>query len=401
MKIEELTYRIHRRQRLVSLVLLSLVLLLTACSDDSIEEKKNTRKQTVTILPYYASFLEVNRTPTRSLPYGYVPYRTLYPTTVPDHATIGIILATNNDYDNANYSVTIDKDAQGNATNHWTSVIDVQEGTTYYIYGFMPKEDAGRATLAKPDGGDYSTGCILTVNDLNTLTSSDVCVVVAVGKSKGDANSNPYDITDINMPISLGKFEYTSDFPYLYLLLKHLYAGLHFKAHVDTEYAKLRTIKVTNMTLTTRDKISDKINLIVTINANDVGDDPVTNIVYEDAVATASYNYGVTQLFPRDGNPATEFEVPTQTTEEFLSCFAPAKCSSFILTSTYDVYDKKGNRIRKDCTAVNKIDANSVLRLSELKAGEIYTIDLKIEPTYLYVLSDPDIDNPTFRITGE
>ena len=386
----------------MGLILLSVVLFLTACSDDGVEGKK-TREQKITVLTGMPSFLEVSETPTRALPYGYIPYSSLYPVTPPDNATIGIILAEENTFDQSNYSVTLDKNPDGSSAGSWTAVINVQEGGQYYVYGFMPREEAGRATIEKLPGdesGDpdksFSFGCKMTINNLNTLTSGDVCAVVAVRGSTEAAN-----ITDLD-PFKLGKFEYSSNYPYLFLLLKHLYAGLHFKAHIDTDYAKLRTIKVKNMTLKTVDMISDQINLCVTIEANENGTDPITDIRYTDvATSSASYNYAVTQLFPTSSSGLTEFELPTQTTEEFLSCFAPGKCGSFDLTTIYDVYDKKGNLIRKDCKAVNRIEANTVLNVSELQAGEIYTIDLKVEPTYLYVLSDPDIDNPTFRITGE
>ena len=380
------------------LILLLVGLLFVACSDDSVEEQRRKQK-TVTVMTGMPTFFEVNKTPTRALPYGYVVFTSLYPSTPPAHATIGIILAKSNsptDYDRSNYSVVLERDAQGNATSHWKAVIDVEDGANYSIYGFMPKEDAGRATITALDGKTFKDGCILSINNLNTLSSGDVCAIVGVGTNNEAAN-----ITDLN--VLLGKFDYNSE-PYLYLLLKHLYAGLHFKTHIDTEYAKLRVIKVKNMTLKTSTKISHKINLGVTIVANTTGADPVpdANISYADAFTNEDdYDYATTQLFPQAGNTATEFEVPTQTTEEFLSCFAPGKCNSFILTSRYDVYDKKGNLIRENCTAVNKIDATDILEISALRAGDIYTIDLKIEPTYLYVLADPDLDNPTFTVVTD
>lgn len=391
--IEKTTYRIYRRLSLQSLILLSVALLFTACSDD-MEERQKGGQKTVTVVAGIPSFMEVNRFATRALPYGYVPYTSLYPSAPPAHATIGLVLAETNTFDNSNYSVVLERDAEGNATNHWKAVIDVEEGKQYYIYGFMPREDAGRATITELSGvgKTYKDGCVMTINNLNTLSSGDVCTVVGIGKS-----TEPANITDLN--IMLGKFDYTSQYDYLYLLLKHLYAGLHFKTHIDTEYAKLRTIKVKNMTLKSSEPISDKINLSVTITVNNDGLDPITAIEYADAVDNPEdYHYATTQLFPRLGSTDTEFEVPTQTTEEFLSCFAPGKCTSFVLTSQYDVYDKKGNLIRENCTAVNKIDATDILEINNLRAGDIYTIDLKIEPTYIYVLSDPDLDNPTFRV---
>ena len=31
-------------------------------------------------------------------------------------------------------------------------------------------------------------------------------------------------------------------------------------------------------------------------------------------------------------------------------------------------------------------------------AGDVYTLRITVKPTFLYVLSDPDLDNPTFEI---
>ena len=82
----------------------------------------------------------------------------------------------------------------------------------------------------------------------------------------------------------------------------------------------------------------------------------------------------------------------------------PGSTDNFILTTTYDVYDKdtsvkpEGNLIRKDCVAENAINPEIVERFPNLQAGELFTINLLIKPTYLYVMSDPDLDNPTITI---
>jgi len=66
------------------------------------------------------------------------------------------------------------------------------------------------------------------------------------------------------------------------------------------------------------------------------------------------------------------------------------------LISTYDVYDKKGNLIRENCTATNTIDiANLFSGQTETLRGRRYTINLTINPTYLYMLSEPDLNDPT------
>jgi hypothetical protein len=84
--------------------------------------------------------------------------------------------------------------------------------------------------------------------------------------------------------------------------------------------------------------------------------------------------------------------VPTSPSfSDHVGCFAPNTCKNFTLRTTFDVYDKEGNLTRKGAVAENKISLAAV----DLAAGEVYTVNLTIRPTYLYVLSDPDLENPT------
>ena len=96
--------------------------------------------------------------------------------------------------------------------------------------------------------------------------------------------------------------------------------------------------------------------------------------------------------------------LPSDTWSESLG-FVPKVSSYYPLESTYDVYDNNrttehpdGNLIRSQCVAVNKIDILRLFNMATLNRGYVYTIKLKIEPTYLYMLSEPDLDNPTVKI---
>jgi hypothetical protein len=76
----------------------------------------------------------------------------------------------------------------------------------------------------------------------------------------------------------------------------------------------------------------------------------------------------------------------------------------FVLRTTYDVFDKKGNLIREKCQAENNIllikdgERDGLFDDESLLRGHRYSINLIVEPTYLYVLSEPDVDNPTLII---
>ena len=71
------------------------------------------------------------------------------------------------------------------------------------------------------------------------------------------------------------------------------------------------------------------------------------------------------------------------------------------MRSTYDVYDKQGNITRSNCTADNVLDVPKLF-IPELivQRGKMYTVNLTVQPSYLYVLSDPDLDNPTIKLSG-
>ncbi len=373
-----------------------VMVLLAACTKDSIEndpqqqgsEATQKNLKTLTAIAYSEPFFQVDPLPTRALPSGYKPYREVYPITTPRFASIGVCMKPGEGADD--YKIL------RLSGNTWSGGLSFAADNIYYLYGFMPAEAASSASVVAAAGG-YDEGATMTITNLDVLTPADVCVIVGVQKT-----AEAGDISDSG--IELGRFSYvgSADENYVYLLLKHLYAGLHFKVHLSTEYAALRSIKIKKMTLTTTENISKKINLNVVLTANDTGTDPVTSVTYTNAeLATEP---ATVKLFPFDASDeaatgsGNELTVPVEVPQDLLSCFAPSRCSAFTLYTKYDVYDSKGNLIRKDCEAYNKIDPRTLDGFTSLNAGDIYTVDLQIAPTYLYVLSEPDLDNPTFVI---
>ena len=76
----------------------------------------------------------------------------------------------------------------------------------------------------------------------------------------------------------------------------------------------------------------------------------------------------------------------------------PNDITSLIVTSKYDVYDTNNNLIRKGCEATNTIPLSLFAHQDEFSRGTRYTVNMTIEPTYLYMLSEPDLDNPSITI---
>jgi hypothetical protein len=78
---------------------------------------------------------------------------------------------------------------------------------------------------------------------------------------------------------------------------------------------------------------------------------------------------------------------------------APIGMTDFTLVCQYDVYDTNGNLIRENQTAENKINVNSLFTTTiSLQRGTRYILYLTVNPTYLYMMSEPDLDNPTIEV---
>ena len=303
------------------------------------------------------------------------------------------------------------------ADQSWYLNMDLEE-TTNYLYGFIPKEDASSATIVSYNGSEadgnnsYSNGAVLTINELNTVTPSDVCVII--GAQNGTAIDN--DANDDGR-LRAGHFAVTTkatskDNPaqpgsnYIFLLFDHLYSSLRFRFSVDEGYASLRTIKLRRLELTATDKsgngIKAKYNATITLKSNNTGSSPIVDKVIFTPVATSA-DVPYVPLF--DGETELKVVKTAADSPEYLGCFVPGDNYYFKLRCTYDVYDKnvtsehpEGNLIRQGCQAENTIDlTDNKFGGEDLKVmrGHCYSFKIKVQPTYLYVLSEPDLDNPT------
>ena len=351
--------------------------LLNACTEDPEIAGPNKEKMKRVIASAasqpFVEANEVTRGTHRAMPAGYSAYSAL------DNPSIGLILTPF--YTVSSNLIYVASESR------WEGNLDIADDKQYYIYGFMPSNTTAKNYISayadyRAGSESFADGAVMTVKNLKTLTTDDVCVIVGVKKWTSEASIEESDIR-------LGQFGYEGSANRMFLLFKHLYAGLHFRMYVDSEYGALRTIKVKRLTLTTAIQISTSIDMYVDLKANNVNADPVESVNYVNKEGTV--DYASITLFPTD-NSSRDFVVPVDTPEDFLGCFAPNKCNSFVLKSEYDIYDKKGNLIRENCVAENTIN------VLPLAAGELLSVSLKIQPTYLYQLSEPDMDNLEFVI---
>ena len=284
------------------------------------------------------------------------------------------------------------------------------EAENYYLYGYVPHEkyvEAKVEVLPHEDGEPahtFTDGAVLTLDQLNAVTSADICVIVGAKNGKDDYRPNAdYTVTGLKM----GDFTYAARTTgesgtggnYVYLLFDHIYAAMRFSIKVNGTYNALRTIKLKDLSLqaytgddgttTTKKKMKATITLTKTTD----GSSPISSIFFED-VGT---EVGKGSFF----EDAAGLELTTDYSD-FIGHFMPKDVTKVELTSTYDVYDKQGNLIRQNCTAMNTLDLKKLFFYdSEIKTarrGYRYTVKMTVNPTYLYVLSEPDLNNPTVEV---
>lgn len=384
------------------LLSLACIALLAGCQNEPGEPENGQQQYTMELIPLSTHFVDIQRMGTRAdyenhLPVGYISFNELYPTTTPPNKTIGVFMTPERESSLGDFIYQGIEDG----VSIWKSTVTVIEGHEYYIYGFMPHGDADRAVItplptANTSGTDrgYAEGAVLTIQNYESLTAADVCVVVGVRNATAEEK-----ITGPDTDIKLGSFGYLGGAVgdnRIFVLLKHIYAGIHFKARIDPEYHRLRSIKVTNFELIANG-ISEKVNLLVTFTANSTGDDPVspTSVTYSPVGEPTSAS---TTLFPWEDGPEF-YEITETAPESFLGCFVPNSCRDFVLRTTYNVYDTEGNLIREGNVVENQINSTLIPELGNTDAGDIVTVNLLIKPSFMYVLSDPDLDNPDFKLT--
>jgi hypothetical protein len=383
---------------------------MVSCNSDDAEDEPAGQSTPLHLMPAISSLLEVSpwsavratgdasvswatraTYETTNLPTGYVDFQTLHPTADASLTTIGVFLTPD-----AADAVSTFAYRSG---NDWFSYIPLVEGQQYYIYGFMPHYASDGATITSLNGtggSDYANGAVITIPNFSTITTADVCAVAGVRKGIDDEL-----IDNLQDYLVLGQFAYqvaAEGENTIFVLLRHLYASLRFRLNIDAEYHRLRSIYVTKMELEAMD-IPGSGTLTITLTANDDGNDPVTSAFTPDGGASQDLSITLYDANVAESNytPTNKpgMDLPELIPEEFLGCFVPGQCASFRLKTTYDVYDRKGNLIRKQCTAENTF---SISTISEMVAGDVYTLHITVNPTFLYVLSDPDLDNPTFEI---
>lgn len=283
----------------------------------------------------------------------------------------------------------------------WKLNMDIEDTDDYYVYGYIPKEVVSSANIV--GNSNYSEGAVLTLEGIKTVTHSDLCVIV--GASEGPNENSPEHLATGNFMVNAKKVQMSSatgNRNYIYLLFDHLYSALAFNFTIDVSYNALRTIKLRKLELigyadANGTNIKAKYDVEVKLKKSTDG----TTTPIEEVKFTpdpTSDNLAMEPIY--EDKTGTGVALDPVTPTAYMGCFVPGVNTYFKLRSTYDVYDKATvpNLIRKGCEAENTIDLRQMFETSGTLRGQMFQLTIKVQPTYLYMLSEPDLDNPTLTI---
>ena len=371
-------------------LLIGLICLIVSCSEDGDDGR---RWQSVELMPFYKVVEDVTAMSRRvNAPTDYKAYpgTEVYPQAATTHASIQVYMTQGNK-----------AEAQGAfqwKDDKWVSTVKFpynedgdEAANTFYVYGFMPSNVTATnsvGVIAPLDNSNYANGAKFTLTHVPVITPADVCMIVGAT----DEASAP------SGTISVGSFKFVGQDAFaggqnkLYLLLNHIYSSINFTFDTHPQYYKLRRIKLKKVQM--KHKGHQWMDLTVTITPNQA--DPI------------AVNSGFTG--DEEDGTYVELDIADKTKEIPVSnsgqvynipgFFTPmvektGGAVTFTLRCTYDVYDTQGNLVRPDCSAENNIEIEQTFT-----RGTSYTIPLTIEPTYLYQLSEYDLDNPKIVVTG-
>ena len=326
-----------------------LMLLLTACSSDSAEETKQQQQDA----------WEDARIELRSV--------TRAGESSGDMGDIRVFLSCSD----GTTTEGLFKYYNETSTHYWTAKdLKVKPGTRkFWLYGYMPAV----AGIAGQITGERQ----LTLSGIKPISQEDICIVTGVKVYESSV-----------LPLrGIFEFEYKyrdyNDVTILNLLLEHMLGHVDFKFKVGTRYSQLRKIKVTSLTIRTTAKATIAATINLPANIEDV-----VSIGYTGTGNDT--NYETTLL----SSSATPIELNTDGVSVGSGvnvAVGAGLTENFDLVSTYEVYDLKGNKL-SERTATNKL--SNVLPVM----GQKKEVTLIVEPTYLYQLSDNDLNDPEVRI---
>lgn len=256
------------------------------------------------------------------------------------------------------------------ATHYWTAQnLKVKPGThNFWLYGYMPAIEGIT--------GEVLGQRQLKLSGIPPISPYDICIVTGVKVYESSV-----------LPLR-GTFEFEyknsdyNDVTVLNLLLEHMLGHVDFKFKIGSRYSQLRKIKVKSLTIKTTSKSSISATINLPANTEDV-------VTINYTATGADQTYTTTLL---DTDTPVELTTTGVSMGSGINVAVGAGLSeNFILESEYEVYDLKNNLLSTRTASNNLSGALPVM-------GQKKEVVLTVEPTYLYQLSDDDLNNPEVTI---
>lgn len=276
-----------------------------------------------------------------------------------------------------------------NSSSTWTPypAAKVWEAQQYFLYGALLQSDNAKCSITTP--GDFAYSATLNIEGVEPVVASGADPLVIVGVQGFETSPTEWDVKEGSFGYMGKKVEGQDN---VHLLLDHLYTALTFSFSIDPEYAILRTIKLKTVEMISNS--AKKLNLSVALAGNNQEVTPITSITSTESSDDAAGNPVV--LFSSDDGVDISQPWPDGAPAISSGCFIPSVASSLSVVCTYDVYDKASTpQLLATRKAVNSLSA-----ITPATRGQVKRINLKVIPTYLYILSDNDLDNPTIKINS-
>lgn len=291
----------------------------------------------------------------------------------------------------------------------WTGNANVDPGIKYEIFGYLPVNNGITASISgyRADDTEFTsaeTHPVLTLSNMDPILTDGLAVITGVKSI--EATDDADAATKAAQP-NAGCFYYEgkSSNNYVCLLMERIVVCYDIRLALSTNtvssvdsrydpmnYAGLRSVRIKKMEMTTSAR--KKMTATVTFNDKPDGVSPAIQSVNWSTVDGTSEPI---EIF--NSETAGAEKVLTKDWQEIAFYSMPASLATVILKTTYDVYDLDGNKVRQNCVVEN--DLTSLLSsISSPQIGTRYTLDMVVKPSYLYQLSNYDIDNPTIVATN-
>lgn len=351
--------------------MMAVALLMAACAEDNPLEVRPDGKVRVNVGCESQTEVQVGtRAADAYTPFGGPDY---------DSVQLGVIAWQKNTlkYDQgfATYSYSY-----SNGAGKWTSNVYLAK-QKYNVYGYMPHN--GEANSILPDLGNEATPSTFAMKWTGQPTFATMPVMASVGAAKSNGSSSSVADGSFEVDVDLVGQEEKINFR-----MNHLLAKLNLQFYLPKPYADKRQIKVTRVTLSGGQGVADRYDITCSYAANGA----LTTTYMPMQGASTSGN-----TYPYKDSDGLLLKTAKQLFGTYY--FVPDavnRSNLMTLTVTYNVYDQSGNLTREHQTATNaKIALHKVNNVAQAtQVAHEYTANVKVVPSYLYVLSDGDMQNP-------